>query len=193
MSAEELGNRVLSRHEASVCIDRACERARRKGLPGRGMAGVAPSSQPRPAAKKPSGTPSAQNPGAGEKPSESRSTATSSKAAAPTPAKSAPLGICPLCGEPLIEASGGRKVRCPSNRWRKGDEGWYLAEGDGFEFWRELGGKALTRQEVRELATLQKVTLASGAEARLEQVEGGIEKGWRVKVARGGVYGRGRG
>lgn len=222
VSAEELGNRVLSRHEASVCIDRARERARRKGLPGQAAALV----------EKPAGTPSAQNPsGAGEKPAECRHQALAEKPAesrgvaaaqgtgasraarpagprSPKPAASpkdgtspkaaaasqpaAPLGTCPLCGEPLVEASGGRKVRCPSNRWRKGDDGWYLAEGDGFEFWRELGGKALTQQEVRGLASLQKTTLTSGAEARLEQVEGGPEKGWRVRAARGGVYGRGR-
>lgn len=203
VSAEELGDRKLSRHEASVCIDRAKERARRKGHPGAQAAGQ-PQSQP--AAEKPS-RPQGFSAGPATRPRTAKvaqfggAPVTTAKPAAKPAAKSAvkpnaqsaPLGTCPLCGEPLVEASAGRKVRCPSNRWRKGDDGWRLAEGDGFEFWRELGGKPLSAQEVRELATLKTATLASGAQARLEQVPGGLEGGWRVKVARGGAYGRGLG
>ncbi len=262
VSAEELGDRKLSRHEASVCIDRAKERSQRKGLPG-ALAGGRPQPQPRPqpAAERPARSQgfsagSATRPRAGKiaqfggaptaaaKPAATSGTKPAAKPAvkpgAKPGAKSAPLGTCPLCGEALVEASGGRKVRCPSNRWRKGDDGWHLAEGDGFEFWRELGtcplcgealveasggrkvrcpsnrwrkgddgwhlaegdgfefwrelgGKPLSPKEVRELATLETVALASGTKVRLEQVPGGLEKGWRVKVVRSGVFGSGRG
>ena len=215
VSAEELGDRRLSRHEASVCIDRAKERSQRKGLPG-ALAGGRPQPQPRPqpAAERPARSQgfsagSATRPRAGKiaqfggaptaaaKPAATSGTKPAAKPAvkpgAKPGAKSAPLGTCPLCGEALVEASGGRKVRCPSNRWRKGDDGWHLAEGDGFEFWRELGGKPLSPKEVRELATLETVALASGTKVRLEQVPGGLEKGWRVKVVRSGVFGSGRG
>ena len=225
VSAEELGDRKLSRHEASVCIDRAKERAQRKGLPGWGRPHPAAAAQPQPQPRPPpqpqplaekvaksqrasadsamrcrgakiaqfgGGTAGASAQSA--KPAKSvRESEPPKPAKATKPTKAAPLGTCPLCGESLVEASAGRKVRCPSNRWRKGNDGWYLAEGDGFEFWRDLGGKPLSQKEVRELATLEPVTLASGTKARLEQVTGGLEKGWRVKVVRGGVYGRGRG
>lgn len=209
VSAEELGDRRLSRHEASVCIDRAKERAQRKGLPGQGrpMLQVAP--QPQSTAEKPLGfqpapkepvKPRATRAAGPDNPTRARSSAQAARVSTSTkpgrasqPAQAAPLGTCPLCGEPLVEASAGRKVRCPSNRWRKGDDGWYLAEGDGFEFWRDLGGKPLSPKEVRELATLEPTALASGTKACLEQVPGGPEKGWRVKVVRSGVFGSGRG
>ena len=209
VSAEELGDRRLSRHEASVCIDRAKERAQRKGLPGQGrpMLQVAP--QPQSTAEKPLGfqpapkepvKPRATRAAGPDNPTRARNSAQAARVSTSTkpgrasqPAQAAPLGTCPLCGEPLVEASAGRKVRCPSNRWRKGDDGWYLAEGDGFEFWRDLGGKPLSPKEVRELATLEPTALASGTKACLEQVPGGPEKGWRVKVVRSGVFGSGRG
>lgn len=162
---EELGGRTLSRHEASVCIDRAKERARRRNrldCPGA-------SNEPRPLQGRGS-----QGAALGQRPED------------------APLGTCPLCGSPLIEASGGRKVRCPSNRWRKRESGWYLAEGDGFEFWRDLGGTPLSKEEVRGLATLGEASLSNGARGRLERVPGDGSSGWRVKVVRRGAYGGGR-
>lgn len=174
VSEEELQGRVLSRHEASVCIDRAKERVRRRE---RGACGAAIPSWA--VAEEPSSQALLQ--GRKQKPT--------STGRPPRPTAHAGLGVCPLCGEALIEASGGRKVRCPSNRWRKEGQSWHLAEGDGFEFWRDLGGESLSKREVKALATLEEVTLERGTRARLERASDNLGGGWRVKIVQRGTYG----